>query len=137
MADLKTKVNDESVEEFLEGFPEDKRKDCYTLLDMMKTATKNEPKMWGTSIIGFGEYHYEYKSGREGDFFLAGFSPRKQNLTIYINGGFDQYGDLLEKLGKHKTSKACLYIKKLSDVDVQVLQEIITKSVTAMSKNNS
>ena len=137
MAELKTKVNDASVEEFLEGFPTDKRKDCYTLLEMMKTATKNEPKMWGTSIIGFGEYHYEYKSGREGDFFLAGFSPRKQNLTLYINGGFDQYGSLLEKLGKHKTSKACLYIKKLDDIDMQVLQEIITKSVTAMSKNNS
>ena len=104
---------------------------------MMKTITNNEPKMWGTSIIGFGDYHYEYKSGREGDFFLTGFSPRKQNLTLYINGGFDKYGDLLEKLGKYKTSKACLYIKKLADVDIQVLQEIVTKSVTAMSKNNS
>ena len=137
MADLKTKVNDESVEEFLEGFPEDKRKDCYTILEMMKTVTDNEPKMWGTSIVGFGDYHYEYKSGREGDFFLTGFSPRKQNLTLYINGGFDQYGDLLDKLGKYKTSKACLYIKKLADVDMQVLQEIVTRSVTAMSKNNS
>ncbi len=137
MADLKTKVNDASVDEFLEGFPEDKRKDCYTILEMMKTITNNEPKMWGTSIIGFGDYHYEYKSGREGDFFLTGFSPRKQNLTLYINGGFDQYSGLLEKLGKYKTSKACLYIKKLTDVDMQVLQEIITKSVTAMSKNNS
>ena len=137
MAELKTKVNDASVEEFLEGFPEDKRKDCYTILEMMKTITNNEPKMWGTSIIVFGDYHYEYKSGREGDFFLAGFAPRKQNLTLYINGGFDQYGDLLEKLGKYKTSKACLYIKKLADVDMQVLQEIVTKSVTVMSKNNS
>lgn len=136
MADLKTKVNEASVEEFLEGFPEDKRKDCYTILEMMKTVTNNEPKMWGTSIIGFGDYHYEYKSGREGDFFLTGFSPRKQNLTLYINGGFDQYSGLLEKLGKYKTSKACLYIKKLDDVDTQVLQEIIKKSVTAMSKNN-
>jgi len=136
MAELKTKVNDASVEEFLEGFPEDKRKDCYTILEMMKTITNNEPKMWGTSIIGFGDYHYEYKSGREGDFFLTGFSPRKQNLTLYINGGFDQYGGLLEKLGKYKTSKACLYIKKLADVDTHVLQEIVTKSVTAMSKNN-
>jgi len=137
MAELKTKVNDASVEEFLEGFPEDKRKDCYTILEMMKTVTNNEPKMWGTSIIGFGDYHYEYKSGREGDFFLTGFSPRKQNLTLYINGGFDKYGSLLEKLGKYKTSKACLYIKKLADVDMQVLQEIVTKSVTVMSKNNS
>ena len=137
MAELKTKVNDTNVEEFLEGFPEDRRKDCYTILEMMKTITNNEPKMWGTSIIVFGDYHYEYKSGREGDFFLAGFAPRKQNLTLYINGGFDQYGDLLEKLGKYKTSKACLYIKKLADVDMQVLQEIVTKSVTVMSKNNS
>jgi len=137
MADLKTKVNDASVDEFLEGFPEDKRKDCYKLLDMMKAATNNEPKMWGTSIIGFGDYHYEYKSGRAGDFFLAGFSPRKQNLTLYIHSGFDEYGSLLERLGKYKTGKACLYIKKLDDVNMQVLQEIVTKSVTTTAKNNS
>ena len=137
MADLKTKVNDASVDEFLEGFPEDKRKDCYAILEMMKTVTNNEPKMWGTSIIGFGDYHYEYKSGREGDFFLAGFSPRKQNLTLYIHSGFDEYSNLLKRLGKYKTGKACLYIKKLADVDMQVLQEIVAKSVTAMSKNNS
>ena len=94
-------------------------------------------KCGGTSIIGFGEYHYEYASGREGDFFLAGFSSRKQNLTLYIHSGFDEYSNLLERLGKYKTGKACLYIKKLADVDMQVLQEIVAKSVTAMSKNNS
>jgi len=137
MADLKTKVNDASVDVFLEGFPEDKREDCYAILELMKTVTNNEPKMWGTSIIGFGEYHYEYKSGREGDFFLAGFSPRKQNLTLYIHSGFDEYGSLLERLGKYKTGKSCLYIKKLDDVDMKVLQEIVKKSVTAMSQNNA
>jgi hypothetical protein len=137
MADLKTKVNDASVEEFLDGFPEDKRKDCYKILEIMQEVTQNEPKMWGTSIIGFGDYHYEYKSGRAGDFFLTGFSPRKQNLTLYINGGFDQYSSLLERLGKYKTGKACLYIKKLDDVDIQVLKEIVTKSVNEISKNNS
>ena len=137
MADLKTKVNDASVDEFLEGFPEDKREDCYAILELMKTGTNNEPKMWGTSIIGFGEYHYEYKSGREGDFFLAGFSPRKQNLTLYIHSGFDEYGSLLERLGKYKTGKSCLYIKKLDDVDMKVLQEIVKKSVTAISQNNA
>ena len=84
-----------------------------------------------------GEYHYEYKSGREGDFFLAGFSPRKQNLTLYIHSGFDEYGSLLERLGKYKTGKSCLYIKKLDDVDMKVLQEIVKKSVTSISQNNA
>ena len=137
MAELKTRVNDASVDKFLKDFPEDKQKDCYTLLEMMKKVTKSEPKMWGTSIIGFGDYHYKYESGREGDFFLTGFSPRKQNLTLYIHPGFDEYSSLLKKLGKYKTGKACLYIKKLDDVDKKVLNEIVTKSVKTMAKNNS
>ncbi|MCI0607486.1 MAG: DUF1801 domain-containing protein [Anaerolineae bacterium] len=137
MAELKTKVNDASVDKFIQGFPEDRQKDCYAILEMMKKATKQEPKMWGTSIIGFGDYHYKYASGREGDFFITGFSPRKQNLTLYINSGFDEYGSLLEILGKHSTSKACLYIKKLDDVDTKVLKELVTKSVKAMTKHNT
>ncbi|HKY53395.1 MAG TPA: DUF1801 domain-containing protein [Anaerolineales bacterium] len=87
--------------------------------------------------MGFGDYHYKYESGDEGDYFLAGFSPRKQNLTFYINAGFDEYGDLLKKLGKHSTGKACLYIKKLDDVDIKVLRGIVTKSVKTMTKQKA
>jgi hypothetical protein len=137
MAELKTKVTDASVDKFIRSFSEDRQKDCYAILEMMKKATKQEPKMWGTSIIGFGNYHYKYASGREGDFFITGFSPRKQNLTLYINSGFAEYGSLLGKLGKHTTGKACLYIKKLDDVDTKALKELVTKSVKAMSKPNS
>jgi len=136
MAELKTKVNDASVDKFIRGFPEDRQKDCYKILEMMKKATKQEPKMWGTSIIGFGGYHYKYASGREGDFFITGFSPRKQNFTLYVHSGFDEYGSLLEKLGKHTTGKSCLYIKKLADIDTKVLRELVTKSVKAMSKHS-
>ena len=136
MAELKTKVNDAGVDKFIRGFPEDRQKDCYKILEMMKKATKQEPKMWGTSIIGFGGYHYKYASGREGDFFITGFSPRKQNFTLYVHSGFDEYGSLLEKLGKHTTGKSCLYIKKLADIDTKVLRELVTKSVKAMSKHS-
>lgn len=135
MAELKTKVNNASVDKFLQGFPENTQKDCYAILEMMKKATKTDPKMWGTSIIGFGDYHYKYESGREGDFFIIGFSPRKQNLTLYLNSGFDAYGSLLEKLGKHSISKSCLYIKKLDDVETKVLKELVTKSAKAMKKH--
>ena len=132
MSELKTKLNDASVDDFLAAFPEETRKDCYEILKMMKQATKAEPKMWGTSIVGFGSYHYKGKSGREGDWMLTGFSPRKQNLTLYIMAGFDRYGDLLKKLGKHSTSVGCLYIKHLSDADNKVLKELITESVKVM-----
>jgi Domain of unknown function (DU1801) len=135
MAELKTKLNNASVDKFLQGFPENTQKDCYAILEMMKKATKTDPKMWGTSIIGFGDYHYKYESGREGDFFMIGFSPRKQNLTLYLNSGFNEYGSLLEKLGKHSISKSCLYIKKLDDVDTKVLKELVTKSAKAMKKH--
>jgi len=99
----------------------------------MKKATKAEPKMWGTGIIGFGDYHYKYESGRENDWFLTGFSPRVQNLTLYMMGGFDN--EVLKKLGKYKTGKGCLYINKLEDVDVKVLNELITKSVKQSKAN--
>ena len=128
MAELKTKVTKASVEKFIEGIKDEKkRQDCYELLKIMKKATKSKPKMWGTSIIGFGDHHYVYESGREGDWFLAGFSPRAQNLTLYMMGGFDS--EVLKKLGKYKTGKGCLYINKLEDVNLKVLDELIAKSV--------
>jgi hypothetical protein len=103
----------------------------------MQQATQAPPKMWGTSIVGFGEYHYTYASGREGDWFLAGFSPRKNNLTLYIMSGFDDYAALLSKLGKYKTGKACLYINKLQDVDLAILRSLIERSVAHMAKTNA
>jgi len=128
MAELKTKATHASVDQFLQGIRDERKKeDCYQILKIMKKATKAEPKMWGTSIIGFGDYHYKYESGRENDWFLIGFSPRAQNLTLYTMGGFDQ--ELLKKLGKYKTGKGCLYINKLEDVDTNVLSEVITASV--------
>jgi hypothetical protein len=129
MAEMKTKVNDASVEEFLskvEG--EQKRKDCLEIVTIMKQVTKEEPKMWGPAIIGFGSYHYKYESGREGDMPQIGFSPRKQNLTLYIGVGDNSANPLLKKLGKFTTGKVCLYIKKLADVDRNVLQELIADS---------
>src|SRR5687767_11200613 len=128
MAELKTQVTKANVNKFLEGIKDErKRQDCYELLKIMKKATKAEPKMWGTSIIGFGDHHYTYASGREGDWFVVGFSPRAQNLTLYMMGGWDL--EVLKRLGKYKTGKGCLYINKLSDVDIKVLNELITKSV--------
>ena len=130
MAELKTKVNTASVEKFLDAVPDEQaRKDCYEILKIMKQVTKEEPKMWGASIVGFGSYHYKGASGREGDWMLTGFSPRKQNLTLYLMHGFDVHKDLLKKLGKHKTSMGCLYIKKLADVDKKVLKELVAASV--------
>lgn len=136
-AELKTKLNDASVEGFLNSVKDEQtRADCFEILKIMKQVTKEEPKMWGSSIIGFGSYHYKGTSGREGDWMLTGFSPRKQNLTLYLMGGFDTHVDLLKKLGKHKTSVGCLYIKKLEDVDVKVLKELIKKSFNTMKQLN-
>ena len=136
MSALKTQKNDASVEDFLNTVEhQGKREDSFALLEMMKDVIGAEPSMWGSSIIGFGSYHYKYASGRENDWFLAGFSPRKQNLTLYIMSGFDQYDGLLSKLGKHKTGKSCLYINKLADVDQDVLRELIRQSVEHMRKS--
>lgn len=133
--ELKTKVNEASVEGFLNSVTdEQKREDCFEILRLMKQVTKEEPKMWGSSIVGFGSYHYKGASGREGDWLLTGFSPRKENLTLYIMGGFDLHQDLLKKLGKHKTSVGCLYIKKLDDVDKEVLRELVAESVKTTKK---
>ncbi len=135
MAELKTKLNDASVQKFLNSISDEKkRKDCLTILELMKKITKSEPKMWGSSIVGFGTYHYKYESGREGDWFLTGFSPRKQNLTLYIMSGFNKYDELMKKLGKYKTGKSCLYINSLEDVDKKVLKDLITESFKYMSK---
>jgi uncharacterized protein YdhG (YjbR/CyaY superfamily) len=133
MAELKTKATDASVNEFLQGIEDEKKRaDCYQILEIMRKATKAEPKMWGPSIIGFGDYHYKYATGRENDWFIAGFSPRKQNLTLYAMGGFDS--ETLKKLGKYKTGKGCLYINKLEDVDTKVLKELVSKSVNSLEK---
>lgn len=136
MAELKTTQNDKSVKSFLNSvIDENKRKDCREIMKLMQEITHKKPKMWGDSIVGFGSYHYKYESGREGDFFITGFSPRKQNLTIYIMPGFSGYDSVMKKLGKHKTGKSCLYIKKLDDIDRNTLKELITDSVNYMTKS--
>jgi hypothetical protein len=135
MAELKTKRTAASVDAFLKRIPEEtRRQDCRTVLHLMQQATKAEPKMWGTSMVGFGSYHYTYPSGREGDWFLTGFAPRKQDLTLYIMSGFDRHQPLMANLGKHKTGKSCLYIKRLADVDLGVLKGLITESVKHVRK---
>ncbi len=136
MAALKTQKNSASVEQFLAGIESDRRReDAGIVLKMMKSITRTDPVMWGDSIVGFGSYHYVYDSGREGDWPLTGFSPRKQALTLYIMSGFGRYEELLGKLGKFKTGKACLYIKSIEDVDQSVLRELITESVKHMKKS--
>jgi hypothetical protein len=114
--------------------PDQKREDSLKILNMLKDVTGLEPKMWGPSIIGFGDYHYKYESGREGDFFRAGFSPRAQNLTIYVMPGYQDFDNELSRLGKHKLGKSCLYIKRLSDVDEDVLREIVEKGFHMMEE---
>ena len=135
MATLKTKPGNKDIPSFLDQVTDDqKRKDCYEILDLMQETTKAPPVMWGDSIVGFGQYHYKYESGREGDWFLTGFSPRKQNLTLYIMTGFKSYSSLMEKLGKFKTGSCCLYIKRLTDVDKSVLKQLIAESVKHVRK---
>jgi Domain of unknown function (DU1801) len=135
MAELKTIPTGQSVDQLLDQIEDErKRKDSYKLLELMKQATNLEPRMWGDSMIGFGSYHYKYKSGHEGDSFLTGFSPRKQNLVLYIMPGFEAYDELLKRLGKFTTGKSCLYIKRLEDVDQDVLKELVKLSVKRMAK---
>ena len=126
MSENKTKPTDANVEEFLENVEsEQRRSDALELLQLMMDVTNEKPVMWGPSIVGFGSYHYKTKSGREGDMPQTGFSPRKASLTVYIMPGFEEFDDLLGKLGKHKIGKSCLYINKLADVDTDVLKQII------------
>ena len=135
MAELKTKPNDQDVNQFIESIQEaDKREACQVLVQLMQEVTGEPPKMWGDSMVGFGTYHYKYASGREGDWFITGFSPRKQNLTIYFLEGFEQHQALLERLGKHKVSKSCLYVNRLSDIDLGVLRELVRASYAVMAK---
>lgn len=129
----KTRKTDASVQAFLESVEDPrKREDCFALVALMAEVTGHEARMWGDAIVGFGDYHYKYASGREGDWFLAGFAPRRQDLTVYITAGFDAYGPLLDRLGKHKTGKSCLYLKRLADVDLAVLRELVQRSVEHM-----
>lgn len=135
MSDLKTQANDASVEDFLAAVPNARRReDSAKVLDLMREVTGEPARMWGDSIVGFGTYHYRYKSGREGDWPRTGFSPRKQYLAIYIMPGFAEYQTLLSRLGKHRTSVSCLYINKLADVDMDVLREIVAGSYEEMAR---
>lgn len=137
MAELKTQKNEGDVEAFLNNVENKRRReDSFVVLDLMKDVTGDEPKMWGTSIIGFGSYRYKYASGRENDWFLTGFSPRKTSLTLYIMPGFERYDELLGQLGKHKIGKSCLYVNKLDDVDMDVLRELVTLSAEHMKQSD-
>jgi hypothetical protein len=135
MAGNKTQPTSQSVQTFLHGVPDDgRRADALRLIDLMQTATGERPVMWGPSIVGFGSYHYRYESGRQGDSPLVGFSPRKTSLVLYIVTGFHGVEPLLAELGKHTTGKSCLYIKRLSDVDLKVLARLIKQSVQVVRK---
>src|SRR5687767_439917 len=130
MAELKTKPTQASVKEFLNQIPDkERRDDCITVAKIMEEITGEKPKMWGPSIVGFGTYHYKYASGREGDWPISAFSPRKKDLTLYIMMGFDKRPELMKQLGKHSTSKSCLYIKRLSDIHIPTLKKLIKSSV--------
>jgi Domain of unknown function (DU1801) len=135
MAELKTKVNEASVEDFLSSIPEEKkRKDAFEVLELMQEITKQPPKMWGSSIVGFGNYTYKYESGREGEWFLTGFSPRKGDLSIYLGTGYEPDTALLQELGKHKMGKSCLYVKRLEDIKLPVLKKLIKASIAGLKK---
>jgi hypothetical protein len=135
MAELKTKQTEASVDDFLNSLPNEQvQKDCFEIVHIMQRVTQEEPKMWGTSIIGFGSIHLKYASGRELDWMIVGFSPRKQNITLYLPGNVNSYTSLREKLGKHKTGVGCLYIKTLQDVDTNVLAELIQQSIQVATK---
>ena len=139
MTELKTKVNAASVAGFLAKVPDaGQRADAKKILMLMTTVTKEKPKMWGSSIVGFGQYRYKYASGREGDWMMIGFSPRKQNLTIYLMGGTQQHAVLLKMLGSHKLSAgSCLYLNSLKEIDMAVLKKIMHNSYSEMKKKYS
>ena len=136
MAENKTKPTAASVTAFVNSIDDPgKRADVRKVAAMMRRVTGKRPRMWGSSIVGYGTYHYKYDSGREGDFMLTGYSPRKQALTVYVMAGFSRFGPLMKKLGKYKTGKSCLYIKRLEDVDEGVLEQLIDESVKYMRDN--
>ena len=137
MAEPKTQANDASVADFLAAVPDPTRRaDCLAVAELMREVTGAEPRMWGPSIVGFGRYRYRYASGREGEWPLAAFSPRKQNLTLYVLTGFDGEDALLARLGKHTTGTSCLYLKRLADVDRAVLRELVERSVAHVRATN-
>jgi Domain of unknown function (DU1801) len=130
MAELKTQPTKASVKEFLNQIPDkERRDDCFAVAKIMEEITGHKPKMWGPSIVGFGTYHYKYASGREGDWPISAFSPRKKDLTLYIMMGFEKQPELMKQLGKHSTSKSCLYIKRLSDIHIPTLKKLIKSSI--------
>jgi hypothetical protein len=134
MAELKTQPTDASVEAFLAAVADPARRDdCRTLLELMTRATGEPARMWGASMVGFGAYHYRYASGRQGNWFLAGFSPRRNDLTVYVMAGFERYQELMDRLGKHETGKSCLYLKRLCDVDLAVLEELVAASAAQVA----
>jgi hypothetical protein len=141
MAETKTKETGESVETFLGSIQdEQRRRDAGVFLDLMKRITGESPKMWGDSMVGFGRYHYKYESGHEGDTFLTGFAPRKNEFSIYLNGtyfpGMDEKRQrLLDRLGKHRMGKACLYVKRAGDIDLEVLEELVAMGVDELKKH--
>lgn len=138
MSTNKTIATAKPVEAFLAGIEEEKRReDCIRLSSLMEQLTGARPQMWGDSIVGFGDYHYRYASGREGDWFLVGFSPRKKYLSIYIMGYLEFFQDILDRLGKYRNGKGCLYINSLEDIDTEVLKELIRTSIERLKKAGS
>ena len=135
MAGSKTQKTNASPRVFVGGLEDEtRRKDCQALMKLMKKVTNEEARMWGPSIVGFGNLRYKYASGRAAEWFLVGFSPRKRDLTLYLMGGVERHPKLLARLGKHKTGKSCLYLKSLADVDMGVLEELIVAAVTFLRK---
>jgi hypothetical protein len=135
MAEPKTKATKASVAAFLAAIPdEQRRKDCKAVAKLMQEATGEKPVLWGANIVGFGAYRYEYASGGTGDWPVVAFSPRKNDLTLYLMAGFERHADLMAKLGRHKTGKSCLYLKSLADADPAVLKELVARSVAAMER---
>ena len=135
MAENKTRATTASVDAYIEAIAdESRREDCKALARLMARATKHKPVMWGTSIVGFGSYHYKYDSGREGDSCLVGFSSRKGDISVYLLASFPERGELLARLGKHKTAKGCLYVRKLGDIDARVLEQLVTGSANEVMR---
>lgn len=138
MAELKTKPGDDDVAAYIAAIPDEaQRQDAATLAALMQRVTGSPPTLWGGKIVGFGRYHYRGASGREGEWFVVGFAPRSRNLTLYIMDGLDGYAELLGKLGKHSTGRACLYVRRLADIDLDALTELVTRSVAAVQKSSS
>jgi hypothetical protein len=134
MAKPKTRETSDSVSAFLDKIPDEvRREDCQAVVKIMQAVTKEAPKMWGSNIVGFGLRRYEYSGGREGEWMIIGFSPRKDNLTLYLPGGADKFPELMKDLGKYKTAKSCLYIKKLADVDLTVLRKLVKQSIALVA----